>query len=90
MSVRNLAVILDVSERTLEYAFHDQFDISPRAFLINYRLHQARKSLLSSDPGESTVAMVAAENGFFDFGRFAAKYRQLFGENPSVTLHRPN
>ena len=88
MSVRNLAVILDVSERTLEYAFRDQFDISPQAFLINYRLHQARKSLQSSDPGKSTVAMAAAENGFFDFGRFAAKYHQLFGEHPSVTLHR--
>jgi AraC family ethanolamine operon transcriptional activator len=90
MSVRDLAVILDVSERTLEYAFRDQFDISPQAFLINYRLHQARKSLQSSGLGETTVAMVAAENGFFDFGRFAAKYLQLFGEHPSATLRRPN
>ncbi len=67
MPVRNLAVILYVSERTLEYAFHDQFDISPQAFLINYRLHQARKSLLSSDPRESTVAMVAGREWFFRF-----------------------
>jgi AraC-like DNA-binding protein len=90
MSVRHLAVILDVSERTLEYAFRDQFDVSPQAFLINYRLHQARKCLQSRDPGHTTVAMVAAKNGFFDFGRFAAKYLQLFGEHPSVTLRRPN
>jgi AraC-like DNA-binding protein len=89
LSVRNLAVTLDVSERTLQYAFRDQFDVSPQAFLINCRLHQARKSLQSSDPEQTTVAMIAAKHGFFDFGRFAAKYRQLFGEHPSVTLRRP-
>jgi AraC-like DNA-binding protein len=90
LSVRKLAEILDVSERSLQYAFHDQFDVSPQAFLINHRLHNARKDLQSSDPGQTTVAMVAAKNGFFDFGRFAAKYLQLFGEHPSVTLRRPN
>jgi AraC-like DNA-binding protein len=90
LSVRNLAAILDVSERKLEYAFRDQFDVGPQAFLIGHRLHQARKCLQCSDPGQTTVAAVAAKNGFFDFGRFATKYRRLFGEHPSVTLRRPN
>lgn len=90
LSVRALAEILHVSERTLLYAFRDQFDVSPQAFLINHRLHQARKYLQSSDPQQTTVATVAAKHGFFDFGRFAAKYRQLFGEHPSATLRRSN
>lgn len=88
LSVRDLAAILHVSERTLLYAFRDQFDVSPQAFLINHRLHQARKHLQSSDPEHATVAAVAAKNGFFDFGRFAVRYRQLFGEHPSETLRR--
>lgn len=89
VSVCKLAVILDVSERTLQYVFRNQFDVSPQAFLINHRLHQARKCLQRSDPEQTTVATIAADNGFFDFGRFAAKYLQRFGELPSVTLRRP-
>ena len=90
LSVRDLAATLHVSDRTLLYAFRHHFDVSPQAFLMNHRFHQARKYLQSSDPEQTTVAAAAAKYGFLDFGRFAAKYRQLFGENPSVTLRRPN
>ena len=90
LSVRDLAATLHVSERTLLYAFRHHFDVSPQAFLMNHRVHQARKYLRSSDPEQTTVAAAAAKYGFLDFGRFAAKYRQLFGENPSVTLRHPH
>jgi AraC-like DNA-binding protein len=88
LSVRDLAANLDVSERTLQYAFQDQFDVSPQQFLIQYRLQQARRDLQHADPEQITVAAVATKHGFFDFGRFAAKYLQLYGELPSVTLRR--
>ena len=88
LSVRDLAANLDVSERTLQYAFHNQFDVSPQHFLIWHRLQQARRDLLGSDPEQITVGAVANKHGFFDLGRFAAKYRQLYGELPSVTLRR--
>jgi transcriptional regulator GlxA family with amidase domain len=71
-------------------AFRRHFDVTPQAFLMNYRLHQARDYLLSSDPEQTAIAAIASRNGSFDFGRFAAKYRQIFGENPSVTLRRPH
>ena len=34
------------------------------------------------------VSEVAARWGFYQFGRFAARYRELYGERPSETLHR--
>lgn len=88
LSVRNLAANLDVSERTLQYAFRNQLQVSPQEFLIAYRIQQARKDLQGSDPEQITVGAVATKYGFFDLGRFAAKYRQLYGELPSLTLRR--
>jgi transcriptional regulator GlxA family with amidase domain len=42
--------------------------------------------LLRNARPDATVAQVAAEVGFHQFGRFAAAYRNMFGELPSKTL----
>jgi transcriptional regulator GlxA family with amidase domain len=34
------------------------------------------------------VTAVAMQLGFFNLGRFSARYRQAFGESPSTTLQR--
>lgn len=75
-----------VSQRTLEYAFRDEFDTSPFAYLRNRRLHAARRDLLGADPSEERVGDIAFRHGFFELGRFAGQYRRAFGELPSETL----
>jgi hypothetical protein len=50
------------------------------------RLHQVREALRNAEPDELTVTSVAAQYGFWQFGRFAGQYRRLFGELPSDTL----
>jgi hypothetical protein len=40
---------------------------------------------LNARPG-ATVASLACNFGFFDLGRFASAYRNLFDEPPSATL----
>lgn len=83
-SVAQLAEFADVSERTLRTVFQEFYGMSPRRFLHLRRLHQAREALLNRGR-DTTVAQVAASLGFWDLGRFAGDYRELFRETPSAT-----
>jgi len=53
------------------------------------RMHPARRALRTGAPARTTVTEIATQSGFWQFGRFAGEYKSLFGETPSVTLHRP-
>ena len=89
VSVADLCRVAQVSERTLRYAFRDELDLSPLAFLRRLRLHAARRELMNADGPLPRVTDVANRQGFLELGRFAAEYRRLFGELPSETLaHR--
>ena len=74
-----------VSWRTLNYAFRELFDVTPKQYLQATRLHGVRKELCQGDPG-STVTDIANRWGFWHTGKFAADYRRHFGELPSETL----
>jgi len=86
--IAELAQDLDVSERTLRSAFADYCGMSPHKYIALARLNKARRLLCESDPTKITIQSLAAEVGFWDCGRFAAKYRQVFGELPCETLRR--
>ena len=75
------------SLRSLYAGFRRFRGTSPMEFLRAQRLQRVRKDLRDA-PGGTTVSDVAARWGFYQFGRFAAQYRQLFGETPSATLRR--
>ena len=85
----DLCVALGMSDRSLRRFFMEMFGMSPGRYLRRRRLHLARRALKSSSsPGTTRVTDVCFAHGFFDPGRFAADYRDLFGELPSTTLHR--
>jgi AraC family ethanolamine operon transcriptional activator len=89
VSVADLCRVARVSERTLRYAFREELDLSPLAFLRRLRLHAARRELMNAEGLLPRVTEVANRQGFLELGRFAADYRRLFGELPSETLaHR--
>ena len=85
LTVAGLASAAGVSERTLHLGFRRFRGTTPMGALLALRLHEARRLLRDPEPG-TTVARVAAEVGFHQFGRFAAAYREMFGELPSDTL----
>ena len=80
---------IGVSDRTLRVCCHEQFGIGPKRYLLLRRLHLARRALREAHPHTTTVTDIATRFGFWQFGRFAGEYRALFGESPSITLHRP-
>jgi len=75
------------SWRTLNYAFRDQFGVTPKQYLQAVRLRGVRTQLSSPD-APASVSEAATSWGFWNMGRFAAEYRSLFGEFPSETLAR--
>ena len=89
ITVADLCAAARVTQRTLEYAFRETFGMSPLGFLHLRRYHAARRDLLAADAKTATVTEIAQKNGFYLMGRFAVRYKALFGESPSQTLQRP-
>ena len=86
--IADLCRAAGVSERTLRNAFHDVHGLSPKQYLLRHGLEDARQALRLAQGTRGAVTLVATEHGFFELGRFAGVYRQLFGERPSDTLRR--
>ena len=79
---------LGVPLRTLQRAFHETLGVGPARYLIVRRLTRARTALIAADPAVTSVTAIAFDHGFWELGRFARYYRQMFGESPSETLRR--
>jgi AraC-like DNA-binding protein len=77
---------IGISDRTLRLACQEQLGMSPTQYVIRRRMWSVRRALQKADPKVTHVTEIATEHGFWELGRFAVKYRQIFGETPSVTL----
>jgi len=88
VEVSELARTADVSERTLRSAFSECFGVGPTRYLFLRRLNLIHRALCAAEPDGVTVTKILAEYGEWDFGRFASRYRQHFGELPSETLRK--
>lgn len=88
IAMSELAARTDISERTLRAGFKKYLGLAPTQYRQLRLLHKARRRLAIGSQEQLTVARVAADLGFYDFGRFAMRYRRAFGELPSETLRR--
>jgi AraC family ethanolamine operon transcriptional activator len=86
LSVLDLCRELDVSARTLHYAFQEVRGLSPMAYFQACRLNAVRQELKAVPAGTATVREIAQRWGCWHSGEFAAAYRRLFGELPSQTF----
>ncbi len=79
----------DKSTLSFERACGEFLGMGPKRYLWLRRMHLARRALVETDSSEATVAEVALAHGFWELGRFAVRYRDIFGESPSATLREP-
>ena len=86
LHVPEISHAIGVSGRTLRMACREQLGVSPTQYLLLRRMRLARRTLQRSNPDVTRVTDVATDLGFWELGRFSVKYRQIFGESPSVTL----
>jgi AraC-like DNA-binding protein len=84
----DLARECNVTPRALQYAFRKHLGCTPQDYLRRVRLDLVRRSL--RDGTSLSVGDAAAAQGFFNPGRFASDYRQVFDENPRETRERSN
>lgn len=80
--IPEIAEVLGISRRFLEYAFRNVLGMSPYQYALNKKLHEGRRLLKESD---QSVYDIATDLAFTHPGRFAKKYQTLFGELPSQT-----
>jgi AraC-like DNA-binding protein len=86
-SVSELCIVAHVSERTLRGAFTREYDLPPTQYFRAWALDQAHRHLTKPDDSTETVTTIATGLGFDHLGRFAGRYKQIYGEAPSATLH---
>ena len=86
ITIRDLCRAAGVCERTLRNAFQRVHGVSPKQYLIRYRLEAAHDALLRARGERGAVTRVATDYGFLELGRFAGAYRDMFGVRPSDTL----
>jgi AraC-like DNA-binding protein len=84
-----LATEVHLSVRALQEGFRRDLATPPMTYLRQVRLRRAHEALLAADRHGTTVGAVAVGLGILHMGRFAAAYREAFGEAPSDTLNRP-
>lgn len=87
-SIADLCKAASVGATTLHLCFNEVFGVSPIAYLQAKRVTQARSLILATERASPSVKDVALSLGFTHSGRFAKRYRSLFGEFPSETLEK--
>ena len=85
-----LCRIVGLSERGLREAFYRVRGVSPKRWSVGVRLQCVQRALTDERAESTTVTDAAAGYGFYELGRFAAIYREAFGEAPSDTLRSTN
>ena len=86
VQISALSQLVGLSERGLRDAFYRVRGISPKRWIVTARLQGVQDVLADARAGRITVTHAATDFGFYELGRFAALYREAFGEAPSDTL----
>ncbi len=84
ISIPSLCRVTGLSERSLQYAFKERFQVTPKEYIKAVKLNKVRKELVENE--SQKISTIAAKYGFWHMGQFAAEYKKWFGELPSQSL----
>lgn len=87
-AIHELCQAAHVSERRLREAFTSVYDTPPSVYFRDMMLDEAHRRLLLGVDATASVSSVALDLGFDHLGRFAQRYRRVYGELPSETLRQ--
>ncbi|PRI11535.1 hypothetical protein B4915_06075 [Leucobacter massiliensis] len=87
ITIDDVARAAHISTRGLQYAFKRALDTSPSEALRRARLAGAHDELRYGS-GHDSVTALARRWGFASGSRFAAAYREAYGEHPREALRR--
>jgi transcriptional regulator GlxA family with amidase domain len=82
----DVAAAAGASPRALQLAFRRALDLTPMEYVRDARLAGAHAQLLVDS--YTSVGQIALKWGFSNQGRFAAAYRERYGETPTQTRGR--
>ncbi|MGB1478812.1 MAG: helix-turn-helix domain-containing protein [Marinobacter salsuginis] len=85
-NLQELASHSGVSERNLYYLMKRETGMTPYRLYQRNRLLRVRQRLVDCQCDVPHISWYAADAGFSHLGRFAALYREHFGELPSETV----
>ncbi|WP_420369805.1 helix-turn-helix transcriptional regulator [Curtobacterium sp. L1-20] len=88
IDVADIAAGAELSERGLQDLFRRRLAVTPMRYLREVRLDRVHLELTAPGGGIRTVRDVAHRWQFAHLGRFAAHYRQRFGESPNESMRR--
>lgn len=83
-----LARVGYMSIRTLHASFQQVLQATPMDYLRRIRMERVRAELVQNSDPEVKITELAARWGFYHPSRFAARYRDMYGELPSQTILR--
>jgi transcriptional regulator GlxA family with amidase domain len=86
IGLEDIAAAVNVSPRSVQYAFRRNLGTTPLEYLRRVRLDRAHHDLKAADPTNDTVTAIAGRWGFSHAGRFSLAYKATFGTAPSDTL----
>lgn len=83
ISIEDIARSVNVTPRALQLAFRRHLGVTPRAYLRNARLDLAHHALSADVTNRLKLSSVAQDHGFANASKFARRFRERFGQNPS-------
>ncbi|HIP59665.1 MAG TPA: AraC family transcriptional regulator [Campylobacterales bacterium] len=78
LSLEVLARYADISQNHLIRIFKKEFGLSPHAYILNLKIHKAKRLLEQKMP----IAEVALEVGFYDQSHFHKAFKSVFAITP--------